>query len=199
VLRAAVMSVSTSQEGIEALLCATDLAQQSGDPVPLTMAWVMLTSKAALNEGMEAAWKVLDAMVPRKQAEISIILSMLATMQGQRLATLQSTQAFQEGVKFFNALKLREWANPLEDLDVVILRFIEQGTTLAVIRDFLSELPTIFGPDIPNFAQTNELIEAWLHHLELAPDLRTQNLSKLDPDLATTLKSFEQDLSPKAR
>lgn len=199
VLKIAVKCVSKSQEGIEALLDATNLAQQSGDLVPITKAWVMLTSKTAMSEGMDAAWKVLDAMFPRKDSEVSLMIAMLATMQGQHLSTLQPAQSFREGVEFFNKLKTREWANPQDELEIILLHFIWQGVTPAVIRDLLAELPCILGNKIPNFSQGLDLIAAWLHHLQLAPDQRAQNLSKLDPDLATTLKSFEQDLSPKAR
>jgi hypothetical protein len=63
----------------------------------------------------------------------------------------------------------------------------------------LSELPNIFGQDIPDFSNICYLTEGWLNYLELPPEKRAQHLSKLDPDLATMIKSLEQDLSPKAR
>lgn len=198
-LKVAILGVSTPQKGIDSLLRATDFAQQSDDPIPLTMPWVVLTSKTATTEGMTAAWQILDAMVPRKDTELGNVIAMLASSQGRHLAMLPDDQAFREGVTFFHELKLREWANPIEELEFSLLYFIEQGTAPVVIRDLLSELPTIFGNQIPNFGYASELIQVWLRHLELPPEKRAQHLSKLDPDLATMIKSLEQDISPKAR
>jgi hypothetical protein len=120
-------------------------------------------------------------------------------MLGQHLATLPHAQAFREGIAFFNELKTREWASPLEELEFVLLHFIEQGTAPPVVRDLLSELPSIFGNEIPNFDHINTLIEGWLNHLELPPDARAQSLSKLDPDFATMIKALEQNLSPETK
>ncbi len=199
VLNSSVLRVSNSSDGIRALLRATDLAQRSGDPVQLTIPWGMLISKIASNEGHRAAWKVLDTVMPRKDSEIGILVSALAAVLGKHLATLPPDQAFREGVEFFKELKQRDWANPLEELDVSLLHFIGQGAALVVIRDLLSELPNIFGPNIPDFSNICYLTEGWLDYLELPPEKRAQHLSKLDPDLATMIKSLEQDLSPKAR
>jgi hypothetical protein len=199
VLNSSVIQVTNSSDGIKALLRATDLAQQSGDPVELTVPWGILISMTPSTEGHLAAWKVLDAVVPRKDVEIGALVAVLAARLGKHLAALPPDQAFREGVEFFNELKQRDWANPLEEIDVSLMCFIRQGTLLVVIRDLLSELPNIFGPNIPDFSNICYLTEGWLNYLELPPEKRAQHLSKLDPDLATMIKSLEQDLSPKAR
>jgi hypothetical protein len=199
VLNSSAIRVKNSSDGIKALLRATNLAQLSGDPVELTIPWGLLISQVASNEGHCAAWKVLDAVTPRNVVEIGALVSVLAATLGKHLAALPADQAFREGMEFFNELKQRDWANPLDELDVSLLYFIKQGAALVVIRDLLSELPNIFGQDIPDFSNICNLTEVWLNYLELPPEKRAQHLSKLDPDLATMIKSLEQDLSPKAR
>jgi hypothetical protein len=195
----AARQLSTSQEGIEALLHATKLAEQSGDPVPLTVAWAALIREKASIEGMCAAWRVLDAIHPRKTADTLMVISLLVSLQGKRLAVLSPPQAFQEGVAFFRELNVRKWADPMERLVLSLAYFICEGVAPPVILDLMYELPNLFGKEIPNFEVTTLLIVYWLHHLELDPVQRAQELSKLNPDLATMLRELNDNLSQEAR
>jgi hypothetical protein len=148
------------------------------------------------------AWQDLHNCAARDkldESSIVLMLQQIADIVWDNYKLEGGASGFYFGRKLLCELAARPQYPFVAVIRAMWIEMINIGVPLPLLRDLLHEVPLVFTDSTGSLASLCHTLVAWLDYLSATPEKRTEQLRRLDPDLAATLEGLSKNLSPKAQ
>lgn len=179
--------VGQTEEAIVALREALDFSQTLKNEEAIALNLGLIARYSWLDYGLNAAWhelagaKTLSPSVQHQAVqELGSAIYEISRLQGLAAAFAAANQLLAE--------LPTQFAAPYEPfIRALWINMVKRQIDRNLLRDLTDELIPLYGISMQPLA---ELLKQWLDYLDMPTEQRDEYLSRLNPDLAATLKAL---------